>query len=299
MSTILITGASGFIGSHVLQELGERGDFDVHAVSRGPTQSSKYVTWHACDLLEPGSSTRLVKRVRPTHLLHLAWYAIPGKYMQALDNISWVRASVELMEAFCAAGGHRIVSAGSCLEYDWRYGLCSESITPLSHSSAYAAAKNAFRELLGAYAGRAGISWAWGRVFFVYGPGEPQQKLVASVITSLLNGRPANCSVGLQMRDYLHVRDVADAFVTLLGASHVGEVNIGSGTAIQVAELVKRIGHATGRGDLIRLGAIAGAYEAPLVIADTQRARESLCWQHRVDLDQGLDETVNWWKGQR
>ena len=302
MSDVLVTGASGFIGTHVLARLGQGGD-TVHAVSRSGAPpagvEAKGCHWHACDLLQPAAAAELLRAVRPTHLLHLAWYAVPGRYLTAPENFAWARASLELLEAFQAVGGRRAVVAGSCVEYDWSHGLCSEEDTPRSYAQPYPACKNALRELLAAFAISTGMGWAWGRVFFLYGPHEPPGKLVASVINSLLAGEPAQCTEGSQRRDFLHVQDVADALVALLRSDFDGVVNIASGTAVSVKDLVTTIGRIMGRPELIHIGARAAPPEPPLVVADTARLNRIIGWRPQLGLEQGLADAVDWWRTQR
>jgi nucleoside-diphosphate-sugar epimerase len=122
---------------------------------------------------------------------------------------------------------------------------------------------------------------------------------VASVIRSLLAGSPANVSHGRQIRDYLYADDVADAFVRLLESDVTGPINVASGQAIALRDIVTRIGDLIGRPKLIRLGAIpAAATDTPLVVADTARLSASLGWTPSWDLDRGLAATVDWWRAQ-
>ncbi|WP_421021629.1 NAD-dependent epimerase/dehydratase family protein, partial [Klebsiella pneumoniae] len=83
--------------------------------------------------------------------------------------------------------------------------------------------------MLTAYASQTGLSATWARLFFMYGPGEHPNRVTSSVILSLLQGKSAQCSHGMQIRDFLHVADVASALVTLLDSDVTGPVNIGSG----------------------------------------------------------------------
>src|SRR5450830_470974 len=212
MKRVLVTGATGFVGRHALPLLVERG-FDVHAVARAvPPHADSRVTWHAADLLGGADVLRaLLEDSQPTHLLHLAWYAEHGKYWRSLENFRWTAASVELAHDFTARGGERLVATGTCAEYDWSGGVCSESSTPLAPSTPYGICKDALRRMLGALAVETKIGFAWGRVFFTFGPGEQPQRLVPSVIRSLLRGDEARTTHGRQVRDFLAVEDVAAA----------------------------------------------------------------------------------------
>ena len=112
MTRVLVTGGTGFIGRHALPLLAGH---EVHAsFSRAPGEDVPGVTWHRCDLLDTAAATTLVAEVRPTHLLHFAWYAVPGKFWDAAENAPWVEASLGLLAAFAGAGGRRATFAGSC-----------------------------------------------------------------------------------------------------------------------------------------------------------------------------------------
>ncbi|MDQ3998006.1 MAG: NAD-dependent epimerase/dehydratase family protein, partial [Gemmatimonadota bacterium] len=240
MSRVLVTGATGFVASRALPLLVDRG-FEVHAVSRARRAAEVPVAWHTADLLEPGAADALVSAVRPTHLLHFAWVTTPGEYWTTPENVEWVEASLRLVRAFAAADGTRAVFAGSCAEYDWSYGICVEGTTPLGPRRLYGVCKNSLREIVDAFGPASGLSTAWGRVFFLYGPGEHPARLVPSVARALLAGVEARCSDGHQIRDFLHVDDVAAAFVRLLESDVRGPVNIASGTGTSVRDVVAQL----------------------------------------------------------
>ena len=225
MKRVLITGAGGFLGRHCLRALINE-DYDVHATSRRPTAAcpKNRVSWHECDLLCRGASAKLVARLRPTHLLHLAWYAVPGSFWEAPQNHEWVRASRDLAEAFAENGGERLVAAGTCAEYGLRSGECLEYSTPLNPESLYARCKAATQHDLDHVAKQTGFSYAWARVFFLYGPYEDHRRVVPYVIRCLLSGHEALCSNGDQLLDLLHVSDVASAFVAILNSDIQGPV---------------------------------------------------------------------------
>jgi nucleoside-diphosphate-sugar epimerase len=210
-----------------------------------------------------------------------------------------VRASLYLVEQFHAYGGQRAVVAGTCAEYDWRYGHCVEQLTPLQPATLYGTSKHALQSLLTAYALRHGLSLAWGRIFFLYGPHEPATRFVASVIRALLADEVARCSHGRQIRDLLHVQDVAAAFVALLNSSVEGAVNIGSGRPTSLADVALQIGALLGQPERIQLGALAApADDPPLLLADVRRLNQEVGWQPAYSLEAGLEQSIAWWRSQ-
>ena len=295
MRRVLLTGATGFIGSHCLEPLLRRG-YEVHAVSRSPREADgAEVNWHQADLLQPGSARTLIDRVKPTDLLHLAWYVVPGKLIAAPENFEWVTASLELVRRFAEAGGTRVAVCGSGYEYDWAYGYCTEELTPCVPDTVYGACKHALHELVRSYAQGSALSAVWPRVFFLYGPGEHPQRLVSSVIRALLCDQPAPCSHGRQIRDYLHVQDVAEGLVTVLDSDARGSINVCSGQATTLRDIVLTIGRLTDREALVQLGAVAArANDAPLVVGSNARAT-ALGWTPTYDLESGLRQTIGWW----
>ena len=297
MKKVLLTGASGFIGRQCLAPLTEAG-YEVHAVTSGPvpegaTQST--VQWHRADLLDAQAVPELMTRVRPTDLLHLAWYTVPGEYWTSPENYRWMHATLDLVRQFERCGGERVVVAGSCAEYDLRYDLCSEEFTPLAPSSPYATCKHELHLMLDEMARRNGLKLTWGRVFFLYGPHEYPKRLVASVIRSLLRGEEALCSHGRQMRDYMHVADAGRAFAALLESGLRGAVNVASGKAVTIEEIVRTIAAKLGRVDLLRLGALS-ADEPRAIVADTRRLKDEVGWSPQYDLERGLEDTIDWWR---
>lgn len=239
---------------------------------------------------------RLLVGYRPQGLLHLAWFVEPGKLIADPSNLDWVSASLDLIRAFREAGGERCTVSGSCYEYDWRYGYCVEQVTPCEPDTLYGAAKDSLRRAFLAYCNVSGLSGSWGRAFFMYGPRENPARLVSSVILSLLKGQPARSSHGLQVRDYLHIEDVAEGMVALFGSQARGAYNIAGGSTT-IRRIVETLGQLTGRGDLLQIGAIpARANDAPLVLGDARRLETEAGWKPRIELESGLAATVEWWR---
>lgn len=295
MARLIVTGGSGFIGRAAVTRARAAG-FDVVAIGRHPPErAGSGVTHYAVDLIaERERACSLFREIGASHWLHLAWYVEHGRFWHARENFAWVAATIDLAEAFARGGGRRLVAAGSCAEYEWGHGLCREDSTPMEPATPYGVAKDALRRLLQSWSGEAGVSVAWGRVFFVYGPGERRERLVPSVTWSLLAGGVARCTHGTQRRDLLHVSDVADVFVRLLTSDYEGPLNIGSGEAVELQTVVRRIADIIGRPDLLELGAAVAPNEPLLLAADTTRLAEVLQWSPAFDLDSGLCDTIAW-----
>lgn len=294
---VLLTGATGFIGRHAIPELLSRG-YEVHAISSKAINDERGIFWHQADLMNPFECEMLLKNIAPSHLLHFAWYAEHGKFWDSEENFEWVEASIRLMRFFRAAGGERIVMAGTCAEYDWtQSGFYIENVDHCSPLTIYGAAKNSLRQLLEAYGKQFDISCAWGRVFFLYGPNEDPRRLLSSVIISLLQNRVMKCTHGNQRRDFLHVQDAASAFVALLDSSIQGEINISSGKAYQLREIILAVANILNSSNLIQFGAITPkAGDPPLIAGDNRRLSNEVGWSPLYQIEDGLLDTVNWWR---
>ncbi|CAN5512161.1 hypothetical protein BH20ACT18_BH20ACT18_13860 [soil metagenome] len=273
------------------------GDVSTDSPAGGP---SGEVAWHQADLLAPAAAQALVEAVAPTHLLHLAWYAEPGKYWRSTENLRWVEASLALLRAFAqgAAAPRRVVIAGTSAEYAWSQRThCVEGETPLEPATLYGAGKRALHLVAERFAAEAGLSLAWGRIFFLYGPGESPSRLAGSVARALVRGEPAETSHGEQVRDFLHTADLGDAFAALLASDVEGPVNMASGEPVRVRDLVEALARAADRPDLVRLGARSASPDEPAELtADARRLRDEVGWTPAGSLADRAAETVAWWR---
>lgn len=288
MRRVLVTGAGGFIGRHALEPLAARG-FEVITPGRAEV-----------DLLAPDGPACAVALAQPTHLLHLAWYAEHGRFWRAPENLRWIDATLRLLEAFAAAGGQRAVCAGTCAEYAWDGdGDLEESTSPLRPATLYGAAKHAAHTAGAALCEQEGIALAWGRVFFLYGPGEHPRRLVASVARNLLAGLEAPTSHGRQERDFLHVADAGEALAALVDAEVTGAVNVASGEPATVRGVVEEVARAAQAEDLLRVGALpVREDDPPRLVTRAARLRDETGWRPRWRLDDGVADAVAWWRAQ-
>ena len=291
---VLVTGASGFIGLRVIEALVKIGRFEIIATSRGHHADwPDHIRYEAADLLRPGAGADLVARVRPSHLIHLAWEATPGHFWTSADNLAWAAATLELVTGFAKAGGVRAVLAGTCAEYAWN------GTTPISESSEvapqtfYGIMKDATRRSACAANTLPGLSIAWARIFWLYGPGERAGRLIPDTLAAIRAGRAIEVGHGRIARDFLHVGDVADAIIAALESEWVGPFNVGSGQAIQIRSILERLGHLTGRGELILYGRRETPPDTPKsVVANIDVLSNQICFRPRFSLDEGLWQLV-------
>lgn len=271
---VLITGATGFIGRPTCEVLAARG-FEVHRVSR---ESRRWPggAWHRFDLLRDDPQP-LIDIVKPDIIVHAAWVAPPADYRTHPDNLLWAERTRRLARAARDARVPRQVFVGTSMEH-------------APPATAYAGAKLALRYAL--EDDLDGTSWAWARPFLVYGPGEAGNRLIPSVCRALAQGRPALCGSGEAVRDLVHVEDVAHALATLAGVSWEGDVDVGTGRAVRIADVARRLGKLAGRKDLIRLGDTPLRDEPARLVADTRplRALDAL---PRISLEVGLAEALS------
>jgi len=299
---VLVTGAGGFIGSHLTRRIACEGD-SVWAVTSPGESTGRLadvldrVSVLAADLRDARAVQDVVCAVRPDCAVHLAWYLTPGKFWTAPENLECVAMSLTLVEALARAGCKRLVGVGTCFEYDSDYGFLSESITPCRPSSLYGVCKNATREILQAYCRKAAMQFAWARIFHLYGPAEAEARLVPAVILALLNGQVAKCTHGEQIRDYLHVEDVASALWAITKSEYCGAVNLGSGQPVKVRRIVETIAHYLEREKDVAFGALpADPKESPLLVADVRKLANEIGWKPALTLEEGVAKTCEWWR---
>lgn len=301
---VLVTGASGFVGSHVVRMLVSQG----HEVTALARPSSSF--WRLEDIkgrfkiarvddIAPGSLLGPLGAWSPEVCLHLAWFAVPGKYLDAPDNIDSLMLALRVLSGLKEVGCEHVVMTGTCAEYDTDRGYLRED-GPTRPASIYAAAKHAANVVGTIRAAQLGIGFAWARLFYLYGPYEDERRLVPALIRALLASHEFPATTGTQVRDYLHIEDVAAALCALAVKKVAGTYNVCSGVPITMGRLLQEVGRIAGHPDLIRLGAHPPrGWEPAFICGDNSRLRLATGWAPSRSLADGLEETVEWWKNFR
>lgn len=296
---VFVTGASGFIGAHVVRALLAHGHSVMALALLGDSlwrlqDAVEQIPFVFGNLGDVEILRRALADFQPDACIHLAWYAEPGKYLDSPENLASLTSSLALLGELIRVGCSQVVMAGTCAEYDTTFGYLRED-TPTRPVTLYAAAKLACYLLSQQIAEQAKTNLAWGRIFYPYGPQEDERRAVPALVRALQNGLSFPATLGDQVRDYIHVEDVATAFCTLAEKQANGVFNISSGTPVTIQQLLETVGNFIGRADLIQFGAQPyRAWEPPFICGDNRRLKE-LGWKPAYGLTQGLEQTIRWW----
>lgn len=271
MSVVVVTGANGFIGRHVVEHCAFAGDDVIPIAHR----------WRDADALRDLLDRRQVDRC-----IHLGWYATPSDYLtNASENLRSLLSSVELHDVLIEHGCRYLVVAGSCAEYAGSSTPLTEN-APIAPWSVYGAAKASLHVLLGSSLRAAQLKVAWARLFNITGPGEDPRRLLPTVKANLLAGRATALSPGDQVRDYLDVRDVASALAHLARTETAGVFNVCSGRAVLLRDLLVLLADACcAPRELLRFGERDYApNDSMMTVGDCTRLLES-GWAPRLTLE--------------
>lgn len=287
---ILLTGGTGFIGCPLLARLLDDGH-DVLAVhgSTAPDLRHPRLEWRRLDLLRASEEDlgETLAGEGLTHCIHTAWYTNHADYLIHEVNRAWVSASLRLRDAFAAAGGARFVALGTCVEYDAAAagaGPCREQGTPLRPDTLYGECKVALFRALKARGG----DFAWARIFFVYGPGDREGRLIPYILSALAREEAVGPKTGGLRRDYIHVEDLARQLARIATGTVRGPINTGTGSAVSISQIFETAAALVGRPDLARTNMAMGEGQPALIEADLTKFRAEVGEPQARGLEQGL-----------
>ncbi len=269
---VLVSGATGFVGRQVIGPLAELG-FEVHGIGRRAPACRLPMEFHTLDLFDHGEVVRLFEDVRPTRFLHLAWYVEHGLFWDSPENEVWSNLTVDLARTALAFGIDRFVGVGTCAEYDPSHclGRPRREGDPLAPSSAYARAKiEAARELEASFEGT-DVTFAWARLFHLYGLGEAKGRLVPSLLDALDHDRPFVVAAPLAVRDFASTENVGWQLARLVASDFTGAMNIASGVPTTIGDFARSIAADRGKRHLVEANDDGGLGDE--ISADVARAR--------------------------
>jgi nucleoside-diphosphate-sugar epimerase len=258
MTKVIITGATGFVGRQIIRCLDAAGVvlipvvradkkdlfFGVHGIERVIVTS---------DLFAEDEAWWEDQCLGADLVIHAAWYSEPGKYLQSSLNIDCLIGSLRMSRGAAKAGVKRLVGIGTCAEYDQSDGLLTVD-TEIKPATPYAAAKAALFLALSQWLPTQFVSFAWCRLFYLYGEFEDERRLVPYIRQQLKMGKPAELTSGNQIRDFMDITDAGKLIVDIALSSRTGPFNICSGVPITVRQLAESIADEFGRRDFLQFG---------------------------------------------
>lgn len=286
---LFVTGATGLIGKELWAPLTQAG-FEVYALAiEDNLPQVPHIHWLKGNLFDPSSVADLMAQIKPQYLLNMAW-ATTGNYQVSNINFDFLCAGIQLLKAFAANGGKRVVFAGTCLEYAPQNRPIVET-DPIAPAVPYALCKQLLFQATQSFCTQNQISFACGRIFYVYGKGEAPTRLTASIINSLQNGKTVSINYSQLTKDYMYTKDIAGAFTALLDSSVQGAVNICTGRGISLAQYATEIAKRLGKENLLDLKALPTTQ--PLeIVGDNTRLTQEVGFTPAYTLEKALQEIL-------
>ena len=293
---ILVTGASGFIGSRLYHSL-RKNDAEVHAVSRTPPAADiDRFSWSCGDLVNIETVRSILSAVKPDVIFHLAGRAAGARELDLVLPTfhSNLVTTVNVLTVASEIGCRRIVLPASLEEPE---SACATT----NPSSPYAVSKWATSVYARMFHALYQTPIVIARVFLTYGPGpENQNKLIPYVIRTLLEGHAPKLTSGQRLVDWIYIDDVVDALLAAAQTPAIegSTIDVGSGSLVSMRELIERIVKLVG-GDVAPLfGALPDRPLEQVRVADVASAYEKLGWKSKTSLEEGLSQTVDWYRSQ-
>ena len=289
---ILVTGASGFIGRHVIARLNPRDEVLMLSRRARANPIKAKSRWLMGDISGLPRLKRKIKAFDPQVCIHLAWAGIPDfSFARSKKNLDDSIRFLDfiIQETSC----RKIVASGTCFEYGRASGRCRES--DMTRTTSYLGwAKKALHDYLECACMRKAVDLVWFRMFYVYGPGQRVKSLIPSAFRALREGRTPEVNHPDSANDYVHVRDVADAVAKAARpGTQAGVFNLGSGRATRAGDVCRMVERAcAGKTRLTQRLRRRGRVASINLRADTRKSRRLLGWSARIGLQEGILDYV-------
>lgn len=291
---ILVTGATGFIGSAFCRLALSHGHEIVGMMlptENPPTHvpASEKMIWLKGKLAE--LPWREIEKFQPEVCVHFAWIATPGVYLESPENENYLRWSLDLVHRLRGLGTNHIVGVGTCIEYRITEAPLSEERTPVDPTTLYSRCKNSLRETLEVQARKDGWHFCWGRVFYPYGVGEHPARLCSALIQKFRRGEKLLLKTPNSTKDYIYIEDLAAAILLTVEKQFTGTINWGTGTGISVRQIADVVAAMLGRLELVDEVSLPEKDPLGYVVANATKLHQ-LGWQPAHTLAQGLEKLL-------
>jgi UDP-glucose 4-epimerase len=291
---VLVTGASGFIGSHLCAELIRMGAI-VHGISRkSRSNRDDGIRWWYGDLVDSVEVEKMVQAIKPGYVFHLASHVVGARTLeQVLPTFSAnLQSAVNLLTALTECGCRKIVMVGSQEEPD------RQDVEDIP-SSPYAAAKWSASAYARMFHALYGTPVSIARVYMVYGPGQQDlSKLIPYVTIQLLKDEVPGLSSGTRPIDWIYVADVVSGLLSIATSEDTNgqTIEIGSGGLISIKDIVMRLAAVVGSKAAPSFGSVADRPMEQIRKADVQITYDQIGWKPKTSLEDGLRKTVDWYR---
>jgi nucleoside-diphosphate-sugar epimerase len=303
---VVVTGATGFIGSHLVERLVAEGVEVTLAVEPGVSKANiasilDKVRVCEVDLREGQMVRQLVQEYQPSRIYHLAAVGVtdPSVDPRLAVQVN-VIGTLNLLEALSETGCDCFVNTGTCYEYGHNNPPMRED-QMVDPTNAYAASKSAAWLFCNMVHRTRGYPIVTVRPFTVYGPRQSARALIPQLILSALRGKDFEMTGGKQTRDFTYVGDVVEGYIRAsLSKKAIGQtINLGTGEEHPIKEVVLKVLELMGNPVKPLIGALPyRPREIWRLCSDSSKARELLGWQPQVSLEDGLRKTIKWYTEQ-
>lgn len=294
LNKLLITGASGLIGTAVIKAALRESKWEIYAVSSGRTEVhfAEGVHHIKANLLDHGLREKLIEEVRPDIMLHLAWSLEDSAFKNSYSNILWLEASLHLLRLFHDCDGSYFVFAGSSSEYGtW---VCKEN-SRTEPTNLYGKCKGAFTNIANAYCEQSNIKFASVRYFPIYGENDVVSKgAIPYAIGRFIKGERVYCKAPNNVWDFVYVGDAAEATVKIINSEYSGIVNVASGRPCIMKDVFSNIAEELNCIQLLEIDESNSFNQ--MLIADTTILNDVIGFACKTSLSDGLRKTIAWWK---
>jgi len=297
---VLITGASGFIGRHLIDIL-DQDNHEIHAIYNlnKPSTDLKKVNWHQLNLFQDEQVKKFMANIKPTHVIHLAWYTEHGKFWNSEKNKDWVNATIKLFKEFKKLNGIKFISSGTKAEYfDGEFSQehlnssfeCKEEMLA-SPDTIYGQSKNLLHETLQEL-DKENKCLVWARIFDTYGPYENNKKFCSYVIKNIKKNEDIICNNPNIAMDFLHVHDIAMALSFILHSDFLGTINISSGKSVTLKYISEYIVGKLGKEYLLKLNQDSKDRRR---ILGNNTLLKNIGWVPSYEIESGLNDLIKFY----